>query len=65
MILLFAIAAIAAPPAQSRSRATVQILRSRSVTPVDWENAPSHQKREVVIRDENGQPLRVRVIEHE
>lgn len=64
MILLLAIAAIAAP-APSRAKATVRILRSVSVTPVDWENAPAHRKREVVIRDENGQPLRIRVIEHE
>ena len=64
MILLLAIAAIAAP-APSRAKATVRILRSASVTPVDRENAPAHQKREIFIRDQKGRPLRIRVIEYE
>ena len=64
MLLLTIITSLALMPELDRPTAliAVRILRSVRLTSSDWESAPAHQKREVLI-DENGEKLTVRLIE--
>jgi hypothetical protein len=45
--------------------ATVRIERPSTVTARDWERMPQAMRREVIVRDEQGQPLLLRLIENQ
>ena len=70
MLLLAALAAQASPaPSQPnvtvQATATVRIERPSTVTAKDWERTPQLMKREVIVRDEQGRPLRLRLVENQ
>jgi len=59
----------ASPPAathvQVRSTVSVRIERSVTASRKEWERAPKASRREIVVRDERGNPLLVRLIEYQ
>jgi hypothetical protein len=46
-----------------QATATARIERPSTVTARDWERMP--QRREVIVRDQQGQPLLLRLIENQ
>lgn len=68
-MLLFVVANATRPPAlrqsEVRSIASVRIERPAIVNRKEWERAASTSRREIVVRDELGQPVLVRVIEYQ
>jgi hypothetical protein len=66
MLLLAALAANFTPPAPTlRATTTVRIERPVSASRVEWERLPRSQRREAIIRDEQGRPLLLRLIEQQ
>jgi hypothetical protein len=67
MLLLLGLApAISvAPPAEARAAttATVRIERPVAVGGEQWERLPRSSRSEIVVRDEQGRPVLVRVVE--
>jgi hypothetical protein len=48
-----------------QATATVRIERPSTVTARDWERMPQAMRREVIVRDERGQPLLLRLVENQ
>ena len=69
MLLLFASAVItivAKPPtAEARATATIRIERPAIASDKEWEHSPKASRREIIRRDERGQPMLLRVIEYQ
>jgi hypothetical protein len=67
MLLLAAIAAIATTPAERpvEAQATVRIERPVSASADQWERLSETKRREILVRDEHGRPVLVRLIENE
>ncbi len=68
MLLLALAASIASPlpaPARAQSRASASIMRAARATASEWEALPPGRRRELLVRDEQGRPLRLRLIENE
>jgi hypothetical protein len=67
MLLLLGLAPAisAAPPASARAitTATVRIERPVTVGRERWEQLPRSSRSEIVVRDEQGRPVLVRVVE--
>jgi hypothetical protein len=60
-------AAPAPPPPKARlqATATVRIERPSTVTAKDWEQTPQPMKREVIVSDEQGRPILLRLVENQ
>jgi hypothetical protein len=70
VLLLIALSAQASPaPSQPivavQATATVRIERPSTVTARGWDRLPPQMKREVIVRDEQGQPLLLRLVENQ
>jgi hypothetical protein len=70
VLLLVALSAQASPaPSQPivavQATATVRIERPSTVTASDWHRMPPQMKREVIVRNEQGQPLLLRLVENQ
>jgi hypothetical protein len=70
VLLLAALAAQAAPvpplpKAIVQATATVRIQRPSTVSGESWDRSPPEMKREVVVWDERGQPMLLRLIENQ
>lgn len=71
MLLLLASASLTvtppvpAPKAEARARASVRIVRAATASRKIWEQRPEGSRSEIVIRDERGQPLLLRLIEYQ
>lgn len=73
MLSLLALAAAASQPdravaqvrATATATATVRILRPAPATKADWDRAPEHRKRDVIVIDADGEKRTIRIIEHE
>lgn len=66
MVLLAALAVAAEPaPPERRARATVRIVSAVRASSREWHHLPPERRREILIRDERGRPLRLRLIELE
>jgi hypothetical protein len=73
MLLLLAIANLAATApesqpklqAQATARATVRIVTPVKIDKTIWERLPKSARREVIVRDERGQPVLLRLIENQ
>jgi hypothetical protein len=63
VFLLAFLAAVPSPTMQAT--ATVRIERPVKVSRDEWEKLPSQSKREVVITDEQGRRLLLRVVENQ
>ena len=66
MLLLIA---AALPPPEPRvvrqATASVRIERPAKVSSEDWESVPGMRRREILVRDEAGRTLLLRLIENE
>ncbi len=67
MLLLAAVAlaSASAPTTEVKARATVRVERAVRVTGDDWKRLPEAKRREVLVRDEQGRPVLLRLIENE
>ena len=68
MLLLASIAANAAVPtarAERQATATVRLQRSQPVNEYEWKRAPKTSRHEVIIHDEEGRPILLRLVEHQ
>lgn len=66
MLLLAALASQAAsPPPKVQATATVRIERPVSASRERWEQLPPSSKREIIVRDEQGRPVLLRLIENQ
>jgi hypothetical protein len=69
MLLLLASAAASpqppAPIARVEATASVRIEHSATATRKSWEQLPKGSRKEVVIRDERGRPVLVRIVDYE
>jgi hypothetical protein len=70
VLLLVALSAQASPaPSQPivavQATATARIERPSTVTARDWERMPQAMRREVIVRDQQGRPLLLRLIENQ
>ena len=69
MLLLIAsttIATVSRPPAtQAQATATIRIERPAIASDKEWEHSPKASRREIIRRDERGQPMLLRVIEYQ
>jgi hypothetical protein len=66
MLLLLAIATSSPPvPAKAVATASVRIERPASASERDWEKLPKGRRRELIVRDEQGRDLLLRLIENE
>jgi hypothetical protein len=67
MLLLLAHALSAPPPVRTQVQATasVRIERAATANLKEWEKSPKDSRREIVVRDERGQSVRVRVIDYQ
>ena len=65
MLLLVAFAAAEPPPAhvEAQARATVRIERAVRVDLESWERLPAAARREMLVSDEQGRPLLLRLLE--
>jgi hypothetical protein len=63
MLLLAAIAAASPPTVQAT--ATVRIERPARASREAWERLPAQSKREVVVRDDEDRPIRLRLVENQ
>ena len=67
-LLVFAASAahsVQTPHPRQQARAAVRILRPGKASAEEWQRSPIGGHREIVIRDEQGRELRVRVVEYE
>ena len=53
------------PPVVRQATASVRIERPAKVSRDEWERVPQRQRREILVRDEAGRPLLLRLIENE
>ena len=53
------------PPVVRQATASVRIERPVKVSAEEWERLPEQQRREILVRDEAGRPLLLRLIENE
>ena len=66
MLLLVALVSQAAPPPPKvRATATVRIERAASASRERWEQLPLSSKREVIVRDAQGRPVLLRLVEYQ
>jgi hypothetical protein len=70
MFLLLANTALAALPvtparAEAQAIATIRIERPAIASSRAWEDSPKGSRREVIRRDERGQPLLLRLIDYQ
>lgn len=66
MLLLIAAASQPPPPpVRVQAKASVRIERPISVSSEDWKRVRKARRREVVVRDEAGRPMLLRLIENE
>jgi hypothetical protein len=70
MLLLAALAAQAslAPPAPNvavQATATVRIERPSTVSSKEWGRLPSRSKSEIIVRDEQGRSILLRLVENQ
>jgi hypothetical protein len=63
-VLLFAALAVSPPPAP-QATATIRIERPVKASRADWERLPPQSKREVIVRDEQGRRLLLRLVENQ
>ena len=68
-MLLLVLAAVAStgPPAKAavQAVATIRIERPASASREAWERLPQSSRREIVIRDENGREILLRLVEQQ
>lgn len=68
MLLLLATVPAALVPATRvhiQATATVRIQRSRALNEYEWKHTPKISRREVIIHDEEGRPILLRLVEYE
>ena len=68
MLLLAALAAFSAAPAERpamQARVTVRIERPARASAKQWDSLPLSGRREILIRDDQGRPVLIRLIENE
>lgn len=53
------------PKAQIQATATVRIERPAIANAKDWHEAPQSNRREVIIRDDEGHPVLLRLVEYQ
>jgi hypothetical protein len=63
MLLLLASVVASPPQVTVRASATVRIERPQNVSREAWDRLPCGSSREVIVRDEQGRPLLLRLIE--
>ncbi|MFL6775193.1 MAG: hypothetical protein ACJ8FN_02245 [Sphingomicrobium sp.] len=56
-----------APPdrSEARAQATIRIQRPGTANDKSWEQAPKSSRREIIVRDESGHPLRLRLLDYQ
>lgn len=67
-MLLLVVAAIPFVPsarAEPQAKVTVRIERAATASRREWKNTAKSARREVVVRDEHGRPLLLRLIEYQ
>lgn len=67
-MFLVALAATFAEPETvlaQQAKAVVRIHRAATASAEDWNKAPVLEKREITIRGEQGEPVVIRLIEHQ
>ena len=62
---MLVLALAAAAPVAVQARASVRIERPVSASREEWERLPKSARREVVIRDEQGREILLRLIEQQ
>jgi len=66
LLILSNAAAVSAPVRPTvNSTATVRIERPAVASRERWEHLPEQKRREIIVRDGDGRPLLVRVIEYQ
>ena len=66
MLLLIAAASQPQPPpVRVQATASVRVERPVRVSSENWEQVPKVRRREILVRDEAGRPLLLRLIENE
>jgi hypothetical protein len=66
MLLLLAIVSSSPPPpVRAFATANVRIERPVTASETDWGQLPEAQRREIIIRDERGRPILLRLIENQ
>lgn len=69
MLLLLLVANVATQPAPphriAQAAATVRIERPAIANRDEWKNAPGLARREVIIRDDHGRTVLLRIIEYQ
>jgi len=70
MLLLIASTAVASVPpgprpADVQARATIRILRPAIASRKGWDLSPKGSRKETIRRDEQGQPVLLRLIEYQ
>lgn len=67
MFLIALTAALTAPDGRvtRQSIVSVRILQPSRATAQTWSKAPAQQKREMIVRGDDGKPIVLRLIEHE
>ena len=63
MLLLLAIASAA--PVETAAKATVRIEHPARIGARDWPLVPEAQRRELIVRDEQGRTLLLRLVENQ
>jgi hypothetical protein len=51
--------------AEARATATVRIERTARASRQEWDQSPNSERRQKIVRDENGNIVVLRLIEHE
>jgi hypothetical protein len=68
-MLLFPAAIVASPPTTVRTEvqatATIRIERPAIANSEEWKRSPKSQRREIIVRDRNGRPTQLRLIEYQ
>jgi len=65
VLILASTAATLAPPTriETQATATIRIERPAIANSKEWQRSPVTSRREIIVRDEHGQPVLVRIIE--
>lgn len=68
-MLLFPVTIVASPPMTVRAgvqaTATIRIERPAIASSEEWKRSPKSQRREIIVRDRNGRPTQLRLIEYQ
>jgi hypothetical protein len=64
-VLLLAALAAVSQPSPAQAKASVRIIQAVRATSADWEKLPPGRRREVVVRETDGRPVKIRLIEFE